>query len=399
MTEPQIPESFKNDAYATEHFKRIVNNAAKCHPFYREHFKKIATQIPLLSRSDVLEKNLLLLNGHPITARTSGSTGIPVQLSWSEERVSLEKKVNARYISWLGGQLPCTRIIYVSDSKQRSQTCLDIQTPIDQQIVTIQHNFQRQGAVAITTYPTNAENLCLRIIEQGIDMSFIQRFGCYAEVFEPYQEKLINQAFPNATVWTTYSAMEFGMIAGRCPHNPEFHHIFSGKLGIEVLDQSGQPCQKNEVGRLVITDYFNTQSPFIRYEIGDLASKGDCPCGKINLPALSFIGGKVRGALVNRAGEKIPFTTLAAHLRDLPGMKQYQVIQHEVERFEIRYVTALESEREKRLRDEIIKTVCEYFGYQLIVEFTKEQEIKREANGKFYASICRVDEVECPLKG
>ncbi len=394
MPEPQIPESFINDAFATEHFKRIVNNAAKYHPFYREHFKKITTQIPILSRSEVLEKNLLLLNGHPVTARTSGSTGIPVQLSWTEKRARLEKKINARYIAWLGGQLPCTKIIHVGDSKQRRQTCLDIQTPIDQQIVTIQHNFKRQGAVAITTYPTNAENLCLRIIEQSIDMSFIQRFGCYAEVFEPYQEKLINQAFPNATVWTTYSSMEFGIIAGRCPHNPKFHHIFSGKLGIEVLDQSGLPCQKNEVGRLVITDYFNTQSPFIRYEIGDLAAKSNCPCGKINLPALSYIGGKVRGALVNRAGEKVLFTTLAAHLRDLPGMKQYQVIQHEVERFEIRYVTALESESEKRLRDEIIKIVCEYFGYQPIVEFSKEQEIKREANGKFYASICRVDGVE-----
>jgi len=43
--------------------------------------------------------------------------------------------------------------------------------------------------------------------------------------------------------------------------------------------------------------------------------QGDCPCGKINLPALSFIGGKVRGALVNRAGEKIPFTALAAHFQ------------------------------------------------------------------------------------
>jgi phenylacetate-CoA ligase len=229
-------------------------------------------------------------------------------------------------------------------------------------------------------------------------MSFIQRFGCYAEVFEPYQEKLINQAFPNAMVWSTYSAMEFGMIAGRCPHNSDFHHIFSGKLGVEVLDQSGQPCQKNEVGRLVITDYFNAQSPFIRYEIGDLAAKGDCPCGKIDLPALSFIGGKVRGALVNRAGEKVAFSKLAASLRDLPDIKQNQVIQHEVERFEIRYVTARENESEKRLRDEIIKIVCEYFGYQPIVEFTKEQEIKREANGKFYASICRVDGVECPPK-
>ncbi len=188
--------------------------------------------------------------------------------------------------------------------------------------------------------------------------------------------------------------MEFGMIAGRCPHNPEFHHIFSGKLGIEILDQFGKPCKENETGRLVITDFFNTQSPFIRYEIGDLAAKGNCPCGKINLPALSFIGGKVRGYLVNRSGDKLLFTTLSALLRDLPGIKQYQVLQHEIERFEIRYATVEKGNNDKELCEKITKIISGYFGYQPTVEFSKEQEIKREANGKFYASICRVGESE-----
>lgn len=386
MSELMLPESFKNQPYATERFQRIVKWAAKNHPFYQKHFNGEGLQVPLLSRNDILDHNNLLLNGHPVTAKTSGSTGIPVQLSWSDKRLRLEKKVVARYISWLGGELRCSRIIHLGDGKT-GEGCLDITSPIKQQIKFIQDRFQQVGAIAVTTYPTNAEILCNWVIEQGINMSFVKRFGCYAEVFEPHQEALINQAFPNADVWTTYSSMEFGIIAGRCPYEPGFHHIFAEKLGVEVLDDAGKPCDNNEIGRLVMTDYFNAQSPFIRYEIGDLAAKGECPCGKINLPALSFIGGKVRGALANREGVKVPFTLLSVMLRDLFGMRQYQVIQYEIEQFEVRYVTALEGQSEKAFCNNIIKIFNDFFGYSPSIKLTKEQEIKREVNGKFYASI------------
>lgn len=386
MPEVMIPESLENQPYAKERFQRIVKWAANNHPFYQKRLNGMNLQIPLLTRGEILDNNNILLNGHPVTARTSGSTDVPVELSWSARRFRLEKKITARYISWLGGELPCSRIIHLGDGK-KGESCLDITSPVDQQVLFIQGRFQRVGAIAVTTYPTNAENLCRWVIEQGIDMSFIKRFGCYAEVFEPYQEALINQAFPNAIVWTTYSSMEFGIIAGRCPHEPKFHHIFAGKVGVEVINESGKPCENNEIGRLVMTDYFNSRSPFIRYEIGDLAAKGECPCGKINLPALSFIGGKVRGALTNREGVKIPFTYLSGVLRDLPGMRQYQVIQHEIERFEIRYVTALEGKSEKVFCNDVTKVFNDYFGYSPTINFTKEQEIKRGANGKFYASI------------
>lgn len=389
MPELMIPESFENQAYAKERFRRIVKWAANNHPFYQQRLNGLDSQVPLLTRSEILDNNNLLLNGYPVTARTSGSTDVPVELSWSDERLRLEKKIVARYISWLGGELPCSRIIHLGDGK-KGKGCLDVTSPVEQQIKFIQERFERVGAIAVTTYPTNAEFLCRWVIEQGINMSFIKRFGCYAEVFEPHQEALINQAFPNAKVWTTYSSMEFGIIAGRCPYEPEFHHIFAGKLGVEVLNEVGKSCENNEIGRLVMTDYFNSRSPFIRYEIGDLAAKGECPCGKINLPALSFIGGKVRGALANREGVKIPFTYLSGVLRDLPDMRQYQVIQHEIERFEVRYVTALEGKSEKALCNNVTKVFNDYFGYSPTIKFTKEKEIKREKNGKFYASISYV---------
>lgn len=382
----EIPESFRNSPYAREQYTRIVEWAKNNHPYYKKTLSDTSSRAPILTREDVLDNNELLLNGHPVTGRTSGSTGVPVAISWSRERQSLENKVTQKFVSWLGGTKNVTKIIHLGDTDQGDQY-LDVNSSVETQIETIIRRHKEQQATAITTYPTNAERLCQTIIEQQLDMSFINRVGCYAEVFENHHEALINKAFPNAEVWSTYSSTEFGMIAARCPYEPDYHHVFAGKLGVEILDEDGHPCQEGELGRIVITDYFNTHTPFIRYEIGDLAAAGQCPCGKINLPALSKVIGKVRGALVHRNGERVPFTNLSVSLRDIPGMRQYQVIQHQLDTFQLRYVSDLNNINFNSFQQHVNNAFQDHFGYLPAIEFTQEKIIERGDNGKYYASI------------
>ncbi|MAZ87130.1 MAG: hypothetical protein CL693_05760 [Cellvibrionaceae bacterium] len=380
------PESFLSDSYAQQRFKEICQWAKDNHPYYQRSLAD-CDQVPILTREQILDNNQMLLNGHEVTGKTSGSTGVPVQISWSQQRHELEGKVTNKFVGWLGGRRNVTKMIHLGEKDQGDQF-LDVNSAVDVQLEYLQKRYAEQGADAITTYPTNAERLCLAILERKLDMSFVQRVGCYAEVFEPNHERLIQQAFPNAQIWTTYSSTEFGMIAARCPHNPDFHHVFAGKLGVEILNKDGKPCEKNELGRLVITDYFNTHMPLIRYEIGDLAAWGECDCGKIPLPAFSRVVGKVRGALVHRNGERVPFTNLSVALREIKGMRQYQVIQHELERFELRYVTS--DEYDEALRHAAVVEFSQHFGYQPQIEFRREKVIERGANGKYYASISHV---------
>ncbi len=377
------PESFLSDSYAQQRFTEISQWAKKNHPYYQRSLAD-SEQVPILTREVILDNNEILLNGHRVTGKTSGSTGVPVQISWTQQRNELEGKVTNKFVGWLGGRRNVTKIIHLGDDDQGDQY-LDVNSAVDVQLEHLLKRYREEGADAITTYPTNAERLCLAILERDLDMSFIQRVGCYAEVFEPNHERLIQQAFPNAQIWTTYSSTEFGMIAARCPHNPKFHHVFSGKLGVEVLNEDDNPCAKDELGRLVITDYFNTNMPLIRYEIGDLAAWGECDCGKIPLPAFSQVVGKVRGALVHRNGERVPFTNLSVALREIEGMRQYQVIQHELERFELRYVTT--DEYDEALRQSAEAEFSQHFGYQPQLDFTREESIERGPNGKYYASI------------
>lgn len=387
MIPMHCPQSFLTDPYARDRFEALVSWVENNHPYYQRRFKGEKGDVPILTREEILDNNEELLNGHRVTGRTSGSTGVPVKIAWSEERRKIEQHVGETFVGWLGGRRVVTKIIHLG-SNDKGDGFLDVNSSVDKQLSVLQRRFTEFGADAVTTYPTNAERLCEAVIDQSLDMSFVRRFGCYAEVFEPHQEALIKQAFPNAQIWSTYSSTEFGMIAARCPHNPNFHHVFSGKLGVEILDEAGNPCEKNQLGRLVITDFFNTQMPLIRYELGDLAAWGDCPCGKIQFPAFSAVAGKVRGALVHPNGERVPFTNLSVALRDLEGMRQYQVIQHQLTRFEVRYVTLLNND--ERLRQKIMLEFENHFGYQPSISFSRENSINRGANGKYYASISHI---------
>ncbi|CAH0991321.1 Phenylacetate-coenzyme A ligase [Sinobacterium norvegicum] len=380
----KLPESFGQRPFARKHFRNIAQWALTHHPFYQRRGLTQDGEIPLLSRDDILDNNTLLLNNHPITATTSGSTGVPVKISWSEQRKNIERKASERFISWLGGRRSVIRFIH---DDTPADNLLDVNSSIADQLMMIEH--RRHISDAITTYPSNAERLCRAVIEQRLDMSHIQRFGVYAEVFEAEQEVLIRQAFPNAQIWSTYSSQEFGMIAGRCPHNPRYHHIMAGKIGVEILDDSGQPCPPGQIGRLVITDFFNQNSPLIRYDIGDLAAWGECDCGQIDLPSIEQVLGKIRGSLVHKNGERIPFTHLSVALRDIESMRQYQVIQEQLERFTLRLVNPRGSE-DDTLREEVHQVFYQHFGYQTDITIVFEKSIEREQNGKFYSSICRL---------
>lgn len=377
-------ESFRGRPYAEQRVREIIDWARRENPFYRRWITDPENP-PILDRSTVLEHNDELLDGNPVTGSTSGSTGVPVRFSQSEDWRRRAGADVQRFVRSLGGPVQVVRIVYIPQGTPPRDDTLSISVPVSDQIAFIMHRRKEVGTVGITTYPTNAMMLAEEVLRIGVDMGCITRFGLYAESIEPFHLESLRRAFPNARIWTTYSAMEFGLIAWVCPHEPSFHHISAERLGVEVLRDDGKPAAPGECGRVVITDYFNRASPFIRYEIGDYAVRGRCPCGRITLPALSAIHGKTRGALLHRNGARILFAELSVALKAIPGIRQYQVLQTGIEEFTVRVVSPRTIDRE------VDAAFIDHFGYlpeSLRTEYL--DEIPRGINGKFHASICTV---------
>jgi len=184
----RVPETLRDDPYAAARFEAIVDYARRNNRFYA-HWIGDAEHIPIIDRETFLDSNDAILNGYRVTDQTSGWTGIPVRISRSPERIAIEARDTASFIQELGGELPCAHIVY-PNTDENIPSLLNIKEPLDRQIDFILQRHREDGAVAVTTFPTNAEMLAKAILEQQIDMSFIQRFGVYAEMFEGGQEEL-----------------------------------------------------------------------------------------------------------------------------------------------------------------------------------------------------------------
>lgn len=365
-----------------ELFANIVRHARETNPFYRRWIPENGPA-PILTRRVLQENNDEILNGHPATVRTSGSTGTPVRIHMTAARKQLNApgaKLLARH---LGGALQ--QIALISDHGRQGELIVSVHTPIPEQLEILRQGHRERKVAAVITYPSNAELLSQEILKEGLDFSFIRRLGLMAETIDPGQIALFRQAFPKAKIWSNYSSMEFGLISFQCPYEPEFHHATIRKLGIEILDDDGRDCEPGQLGRLVITDYFNRASPLIRYEIGDLAEfGGECPCGRIALPTLKNILGKARGCFLLRNGRRIPYIDLSVALRDLPGMRQYQVIQEEVERFTVKVVS------EHRLDAPIEQAFARALGYSPRIDIETMDSIPRDPSGKFFICLSKV---------
>jgi phenylacetate-coenzyme A ligase PaaK-like adenylate-forming protein len=378
-----IPQSFIGKPYAEKHFIQIVNHAFEHNPFYR-HFYASSTTIPLLTREILQKHNDELLNGNPVTGKTSGSTSVPVRTYWSPRRAQLDAQDSQSYAEWFGGRLPHTKIIALS-AHQAKSNYFEVASPVVEQLAFLQTQIE-QGARSLISYPTNLEQLSQYLFQKNEPITEIHRIICMSELFESSQEALINRAFPNAVIGSTYSSTEVGMTAGRCPHHPENYHIMAHKLGVEFLNDQGQPCQNGEVGQIVITDYFNQKMPFIRYAIGDLAAPTICPCGKIPLPALTKLLGKSRGLLKHPNGGFVFSTELSAPIRDTPGIRQYQVQQTALDQFLVR-VIAQESANKDSIESSVSAVFSKHFGVSTAVSFDWCDEIPRLPGGKYMEFI------------
>jgi phenylacetate-coenzyme A ligase PaaK-like adenylate-forming protein len=385
VNRPVVPESFRERPFARRRFEEISSWAAGNHPFYSSRVSGQAPEFGILARSEVQEQNELLLNGFPETAHTSGSTAMPVRVSWSPQRVRQDRIDNAEYVAWLGGPLPDARLVAMH-SRAVNENTLDITRPVDEQVEFILRRHRQSRACSLVTYPSNLECLCRHVLETGRDMGFMRRLVCLSEVYEPWLDELAASAFPNAVRSVTYSSVEFGLIAARCPHRPDNYHIMAHKLGVEFLDADGRPCREGETGQVVITDYLNRRSTLIRYALGDLAAPATCDCGQIHLPAMTNVIGKVRSVLKDSQGRPVLFSALTSTFRDSAEIRQFQVVQSAIGRFIVRYVPragiALDSffERVRCRFDEV-------FGGAPRIDFESCEEIARSAGGKFHHSI------------
>jgi phenylacetate-CoA ligase len=188
-----------------------------------------------------------------------------------------------------------------------------------------------------------------------------------------------------------YTCQEAGYVALQCPDSG-LYHLMAESLIVEVLRDDGTPCADDEIGRVVITDIHNHATPLVRYGLGDHAQVASpCPCGR-GLPTVRRIVGRSRNLIRLPTGDRV-WPSLGGFgpqgfLSRLPIL-QYQMLQTELDKLEVRLVTArpFTAEDEQILAERTRSSLGHAFRFEFRYY---EGRLPLPDSGKFEDFICLV---------
>ncbi len=333
-------------------------------PFYREKYERAGfdpgtlcsrndfARIPILMKEELRSATRATLasegdNAISSFVQTSGSTGEPVGLFVSREALEWFTAVNTLlYYRWCDAN-PLTNVLFILDSKPHNIDYLiadQLRTTVmeDRFLPTFGHTSILVEALRelepeyLSSYPGTVRNIARYMIDRGEIGRYMRLIHLTSEMLDESARTAIRQAFPEAHVIETYTSTEAGFMGFECPSHGGFH-LAEHNLFIEL---PGDDSNRGHDARLLVTDLVNRATPIIRYSgLGDILSPSEVPC-KCGSPLRHIRGiqGRQVDSILLKDGSWMSPYALTNIPANHPAVDAYQIIQHDVMRFEVRVV-------------------------------------------------------------
>jgi phenylacetate-CoA ligase len=149
----------------------------------------------------------------------------------------------------------------------------------------------------------------------------------------PHQRELIERVF-GVPAAVEYGARDAGLMALESPDGVLLQ--MSETHIVEVLDDAGQPAVEGEA---VITSLVSEAQSFIRYRTGDVVRVGSqADPGGRGLAVLDSVVGRQTDFIVTADGRIMHALAVIYVLRATPGVAQFKIVQHAIDRIEVSVV-------------------------------------------------------------
>jgi phenylacetate-CoA ligase len=224
--------------------------------------------------------------------------------------------------------------------------------------------------------------LAVYLMENGIRLRNPPRITCSgAETLLPHQRRVIEQAL-QTEVADQYGTSEACVNISECQKHA-YHQDMEFGI-IELLPLDGAP---KELRRIVCTGFCNPVMPFIRFNIGDLAtvSERSCTCGRRS-PTVERIDGRIESYVITPDGRQLG--RLDFLFKETHRIREAQLVQDELDHVTVRIVQGPgygPQDEEHLLHD-----MRQYMGSRMRIGTEYLPEIPRELNGKFRQIVSRV---------
>lgn len=380
-------------------------------PYYREQWRGLGmhpddirdptdfARLPLLDKDDIRANFDALqatsLRGRLLFKNTGGSSGVPLRFGYTRESNDRRNAVMWRGYGWAGARMG-RRTLYlwggaVGDPsrahlvKERiyhaafNRRIVNTFGMTEANMAAFADAVDRARPEVIVGYVGPLVRLAEWLLATGRRVHAPESLLGAAEPLYDFQRDLVERAF-GGRMYNTWGCREFMLLASECGHRDGLH-VNADHVVLETL----APRQ----GEVVVTDLHNYGMPFIRYRNGDLATTmaGRCACGR-GLPRLASVDGRKLDALRTRAGHVVPGEFFPHMLKDVAGLRQYQVVQHRLDALEITLVRG--DDFDDVALDYIRREVAKVVGDAWTLEFRFVEHIAPNASGKFRVTRCEL---------
>jgi phenylacetate-CoA ligase len=398
--------------------RALLRHAADHVPYYRELFREQGfdpgdlqsladlARLPLLAKSDI-RNNLERLKAERARGlmrfNTGGSSGEPLIFFLDRERASHDVAAKWRATRWWGLDIGDPEIVVwgspielgaqdrvrqMRDAVMRTELlpAFEMSEPkLDQFVRRIRNRRPRM----LFGYPSALAHIARHAERRGVamnDLGVKVAFATGERLYE--QQRLDIERTFDCKVANGYGSREGGFIAHQCPAGGM--HITAEDVVIEVLDPHGRPLGPERQGEIVVTHLATRQFPFIRYRTGDVGvlSAKRCACGR-GLPLLHEIQGRTTDFVVARDGTVMHGLALIYVVREIPGVRQFKIIQESLEKTRVLLVT--DADFDDARVDAIRSGIARRIGGQAHIDIQRVAEIPAEASGKYRYVVSRVE--------
>jgi phenylacetate-CoA ligase len=391
--------------------KSLLRHAYKNVDYYRQLFDSAGVKPgEVKDREDLLripvttKKQLQSLPIEKITVKdlkleectrlkTSGSTGIPLDIIVSEEDLRFRGAVFRRILLAHGCRLRDKTVQnthYPLRFPKHWYQYLGIRrgyrisplSEIDDQI----EQLRRRNPDIITGVPASLLTIAKAVKERGENGISPRIILCGGEILTPQARELINATFRTTTI-DLYNSFEFGNISWEC-NQQAGHHINADGLIVEVI-RDGREALPGERGEIVITALNAYTMPFIRYNIGDIGVRSGrrCPCGR-GLPLLERIEGRTFDTIKLPDGRRVRAYAVELALASIPGISQFRVVQEEKNVF---WIYLVKGDNFCQTTLEHVETELKHIlGDTIALHIQLVDELSLDPSGKLRAFISKV---------
>ncbi len=238
-------------------------------------------------------------------------------------------------------------------------------------------------------YPSAFYLLAKEIKNSSIDFPEPKAILMASEMVYDWQLLQIQEAFPNAKLFSHYGCAERTVLAAWCEHRREYHVLPQYSL-VEV-----DPITKEIIG----TNLFNSVNGFVRYHMTDTVldvKYEPCPdCNRPYTPRLIKLGGRSEDYLYSPQNGWVPPAILTYPFKALGAIQETQLLQREENQVVVHYSLQPEADASmvKSDLEHIRAGMHRLFGEEMRFHFEQVERFQRGPTGKFTWVICDLEEV------